>query len=219
MNLDPTRTFKATRSDGEDMTTELSNFAKLSGLEKIASGRYSILFLLALYGGLQSGQQNPWKIIDEIEILEGHQKKSGLKQASLFNRDPLKGLWHKHYLEDGLASMARNLGRGLGKYGIPWFQKGIADAKSSGEERYVTEGDIADIANDTVAGNWERLKKDSALTGEWLIFARHENQNYYLCLARHKSDLQIIRKQIDEICVREFPFLINILPKNTVSGS
>lgn len=211
--------FKATRSDGKDMTTELYDFATFVGLEKVATGRYSFLLLLELYAGVKSGRQNPKEIIDEIEVLEGLQKKSGTKQASLFHREPLKGLWHKHYLEDGLASMARNLSRGIGKYRIPWFEKGIADAQSSGEERYVTEEDIPHIVNDAIAGNWERLKKKSALTGEWIIFARHKNKNYYLCLGRHKSDLQILRAQIDAVCVREFPFLINILSKNTASGT
>jgi len=219
MNLDSKHTFKATRSDGKDMMPELSDFARFIGLEKIVPGRYSFLLLLELYARDKSGRQNTKAVIDEIEFLEGFQKKSGSKQASPLHHEKLKGLWHKHYLEDGLASMARNLSRGLGKYGIPSFEKGIADAQLSGEERYVTEGDIAHIVNDAVAGNWDRLKNDSALTGEWIIFARHENQNYYLCLARHKTNPQILRSQIDAVCVREFPFLINILPKNTASGT
>lgn len=219
MNSDSAHTFKATRSDGKDMMPELSDFARFVGLEKIVPGRYSFLLLLELYAGVKSGRQNPKEVIDEIEFLEGFQKKSGSKQASLFHREPLKGLWHKHYLEDGLASMAMNLSRGVGKYRIPWFEKGIADAQSSGEERYVTKEDIPHIVNDAIAGNWERLKKESALTGEWIIFARHKNKNYYLCLGRHKSDPQILRAQIDAFCVQEFPFLINILSKNTASGT
>jgi hypothetical protein len=219
MNSDSAHTFKATRSDGKDMMPELSDFARFVGLEKIVPGRYSFLLLLELYAGVKSGRQNPKEVIDEIEFLEGFQKKSGSKQASPLHHEKLKGLWHKHYLEDGLASMARNLSRGLGKYGIPSFEKGIADAQLSGEERYVTKADIPHIVNDTISGNWERLKQKSLLTGEWLIFAQHENKNYYLCLGRHKSDPQILRAQIDAFCVQEFPFLINVLSKNTASGT
>jgi hypothetical protein len=49
------------------------------------------------------------------------------------------------------------------------------------------------------------------MTGEWLVYAIHEGQNYYLCLGTHKSGDDALRQQIDLICVPEFPFLKEIL--------
>lgn len=213
MSLAPKHWFKMTGSDGKDMTSELLSFAEMIGLERAASGRYSVLLLLGLYGGAQSGQLNPAKVIQEIQILEGLLGCSRLKPASIFNREPLQGLWHKHYLEDGVPSMATNLRRGINKYGLPWLENVIAEAQVSGEERILTEQDIAQISHDVVVGHWERLTEDSALTGEWIIFAQHQGKNYYLCLGRHKSGDDFLRSQIDEVCVREFPFLTDILPK------
>jgi len=209
--------FKATGSEGKDMTSELLGFAEIVGLERVASGRYSVLLLLELYGGMQSRQLNPAKVIHEIEVLEGLRECSSLKPASVFNREPLKGLWHKHYLEDGVPSMARNLRRGIIKYGLPWLENVVEEAQASGEERILTEQDIAQIAHDAVVGPWERLIQDSALTGEWIIFAQHEGRNYYLCLGRHKTGDEFLRSQIDAVCVREFPFLTEILSNYTAA--
>lgn len=203
--------FKATGPDGSDMTAELLEFANVIGLEQATAGRYSLLLLLELYGGTQSGQMKPAKVIDEIRALEG-MRESSLKPASLFNRKPLQGLWHKHYLVDGVPSMATNLQRAINRYGLPWLENVVAEAQASGEERTLTEQDISQIAHDAVVGHWERLIEDSALTGEWIIFAQHQGKNHYLCLGRHKSGDEFLRSQIDAICVREFPFLSDILP-------
>lgn len=90
----------------------LSEFATLIGLEQIASGRYSVLLAANLLGGALSGVQNPAKIVHEIELLEKNEL--GQFKPPIKNRHPpLKGLWHKHYLPDGLASFAKNVEKPL----------------------------------------------------------------------------------------------------------
>ncbi|WP_221899383.1 hypothetical protein [Xanthomonas sp. GW] len=203
--------FKATRSDGSDATSELLSFAGAIGLESVVAGRYSFLLLLELFGATQSEMLNPAKVVSQIRVLEGVEAARGLKAATPFKHPPLQGLWHQHYLEDGLPSMARNIQKGIGKFGLPWFKQKIADAKASGEERYVTEADVVQIAHDAVVSNWERLINNEALTGEWLIFAKHEGKNYYLSLGKHNSGDDLLRSQINAVCLQEFPFLQNIL--------
>jgi len=107
--------------------------------------------------------------------------------------------------------MAINIRKGLRRFGLPWVQQRVADAKASGEKRYFTVADVPQIANDAVASNWVRLKQHSALTGEWIVFAKYEGNNYYLSIAEHKSDHLSLRAQIDAICVKEFSFLKGIL--------
>ncbi|QFY44915.1 hypothetical protein F6R98_02935 [Candidatus Methylospira mobilis] len=195
------------------MSAELTYFANFIGLEAIAPGRYSMLLLLGLFGGFKSGALNPAKVIHEIQALEGIGTPSQLKPPSQFNRpkSPLKGLWHKHYLEDGLRALALNVKKGLDLYGIPLFQQCMREAQEAGEERYVTIEDIKPLANDVVSGNWKRLANAEALSGEWIIYAQHEGKNHYLCLARHDSGDDYIRQQIDAICCHEFPFLTTLL--------
>jgi hypothetical protein len=50
-------------------------------------------------------------------------------------------------------------------------------------------------------------------TGEWLIIARKEHVNYYLCLAFHKQPEQDILAKIVP-CIEEFPLL-----KDQIAGS
>lgn len=203
--------FAATAANGEDMTAELTRFATFIGLERIVPGRYSILLVLGLFGGFKSGHLNPAKVICEIQALEGIGKPSQLKPPTPFNHPPLKGLWHKHYLEDGLGAAAINLKKGLKKYGLPLFKQRIREAQEAGEERYVSVDDIKSLADDAVQGNWIRLANSEELTGEWIIYAQHDGMNYYLCLGTHKSGDDYLRKQIDAVCCEEFPFITAML--------
>ena len=62
------------------------------------------------------------------------------------------------------------------------------------------------------------------MTGEWIVYAQHKNQKFYLCLAKHNDGDEKIREKIERICMREFPFLKDVLqeppPKdNSVADS
>lgn len=118
-----------TAANGEDMTATVQGFARFVGLEQAAPGRYSMLLTLALFGGAQSGMLNPAKVVHEICALEGIGPPSRLKPPIQNKHPPLKGLWHKHYLEDGPRSMALNILKGLKRYSIPAFQQRIDEAK------------------------------------------------------------------------------------------
>lgn len=201
-----------TAANGQDMTVDLENFVRLIGLDQAAPGRYSMLLVLGLFGGLQSGFLNPAKVINEIKALEGNGRASQLKAPIQNKYPPLKGLWHKHYLAGGLSSMARNLKNGLIKDGLPWLDQLVQDAERSGEERYITEEHAKMIVKDAVHDNWLRRASAAELTGEWIIFAKHDARNYYLALASHdQSGHHMLRSQIDALCCHEFPFLKELL--------
>ena len=204
--------FTVTDANGQDMTGNLENFARFIGLDQAAPGRYSMLLVLGLFGGLQSGFLQPAKVINEIKALEGKGKPSQLKPPIQNKYPPLKGLWHKHYLAGGLRSMARNLKNGLIKDGLPWLDQLVQDAERSGEERYITEEHVKMIVKDAVHDNWLRRASAAELTGEWIIFAKHDDRNYYLALASHdQSGHDMLRSQINALCCHEFPFLKELL--------
>lgn len=116
-----------------------------------------------------------------------------------------------------MASFAINIQHGLKHYGIPYLAKKVQEAKESGEERYFTIEDVVPIVNDVVHGNWQRLREAERLTGEWIVFAKHEGLNYYLTLTTHDRTLhQDDRQQIENICYPEFPFLQEILGDESV---
>ncbi|MBJ9625737.1 hypothetical protein [Burkholderia multivorans] len=107
--------------------------------------------------------------------------------------------------------MAKNLKNGIYKDGLPWFEQRVKEAVATGEDQYMSEDDIKRLTYDAMIGNWLRRSQVYALTGEWLIYAENEGQNYYLCLGSHDGDHQKIRQQIEAICCDEFPFLRSVL--------
>jgi hypothetical protein len=203
--------FRAVNQNGEDMGAELRGFAEAIGLERAASGRYSLILLLELFGGFKSGVQNPAKVIREIEAFEGLGAPSQTKPAEPFTGPHLRGLMHKHYLSDGLKTLALNMKNELNRFGIPLLQQRIADSEASGEERYFTVEDAKWIAYEASHGSMLRRIQRNAITGEWLIYVLHEGKNYYLCLGRHGTDDSELRRQIDSICFQEFAFLKKFL--------
>ncbi|MBP0624016.1 hypothetical protein [Cupriavidus consociatus] len=209
-NEEPQRKWKVTGGD-DAIESELASFINMIGLDRIAPGRYSLILVLHLFGGWKSGFQEPGKIIREIEALEAGVS-TGLKAPIQNRHPPLKGLWHKHYLQDGLPSLAKNIQLALKKYGMPYFEQKICEAEEAGEVRFMTAEDLMAVANDVVHGNLGRRREDEAMTGEWLLFAKHEGENYYLAVTTHDSSAHPqIRQQIDTICCHEFPFLIKLL--------
>lgn len=70
------------------MTEDMRRFAETIGLEQAASGRYSVALLLGLFGGFAARVQNPWKVVQEIEALEGIRPLTRTKPAEPFKRGP-----------------------------------------------------------------------------------------------------------------------------------
>jgi hypothetical protein len=211
---------QAKDQDGNDISAQISGefeaILQATRLEQIAPGRISLLFLLSFFGAYKAGRINPFQIAREIESLEKGDT-TGLKPPIQNRHAPLKGLWHKHYMQPGMASLAMNIQHGLKQYGIPYLAKKVQEAKESGEERYFTIEDVVPMANDAVQGNWQRLREAERLTGEWIVFAKHEGLNYYLTLTTHdKAMHQHDRQQIENICYREFSFLEKILRDGSV---
>lgn len=205
---------------GCDRTSELVAFANSIGLERATSGRHSVLLLIDIFVRSRIiGDTDPYRIVDEISYLEGASKCTSTKSPSVFTRPNLAGLWHKHYLKSGLASMARNLKNALNKFGLPSVEEMLQASQKSGEDHYLTEDDIGKIAHDAVIGNYERRAQARQMTGEWIIYARYEDKNYYLCLGDHGTGDEIIRERINSVCLTEFPFIAGILGLNDQIGS
>lgn len=204
--------FKEIFVGGEDMTREVKEFAEAIGLNLLAPERYSTYFAIQLF--CQSSfdpRLSVSQVMAEVEALENAEKRSATKPAVLFSRLPLKGLWHKHYIQNGIPSMATNLRHALNKFGLSKFERKVKEIEASGEERYLEASDIEEIVQEAVEGNYERRYVGGEMTGEWIVYAVHEGQNYFLCLGTHKSGDKALRQQIDLICVPEFPFLKEIL--------
>lgn len=176
----------------------------------ILTGRCSSCILLDLFFGTEFLGLNPCTVIEEIKSLENREI-SQTKEASPFTRPLLVGLWHKHYMNGDVPTLAQNVKNALNEYGIPLFEEKIREAQVAGEVRFVTKEDVPKIANDVLRNNLARRSSEGKMTGEWIVYAQHENQRFYLCLAKHGDGDEKIREKIERICGWEFPFLKDIL--------
>jgi hypothetical protein len=196
-----------------DFYARMQAFYLALNYDGILNGRCSSQILLDLFFGTESFGVRPLTVIGEIKSLE-KLKISQTKRATQFRGSHLCGLWHKHYMNGDVASLAQNVQKALNEYGIPFVEEKIREAQAAGEERFVTKEDVPKIANDVLRNNLARRRSEGKMTGEWIVYAQHENQNFYLCLAKHNDGDEKIRERIERICVREFPFLKNAFQKS-----
>src|SRR4051794_17108884 len=92
---------------------QLDELAISYGLDRIAQGRYSSLFVLNLLVLERMDGIPHHFVVDEIKALEGLGPATGTKSASQFSGDCLHGLWHKHFFVPTLSSMGHNIANQL----------------------------------------------------------------------------------------------------------
>ncbi|HDR8920143.1 TPA: hypothetical protein QDA94_005318 [Burkholderia vietnamiensis] len=202
---------EARDQNGTSRADDVEAFIQRTALDTIAPGRFSSLLVLNLFGASMAGVMEPSCVIREIKALEIGIN-TGFKPGSTLNHLPLKGLWHKHYQVVSLPSLAKNIKRGLDIHGMPLFEQRMKEAQAAGIVRYVQVEDVAALASDVVHGNYVRLHDENRLAGEWLIYAKHEGQNYYLTICTHdKTTHATVRQQIEDVCGMEFPFVRDLL--------
>jgi hypothetical protein len=192
---------------------EVRGFAEAIGLRQPIIERCSLLFTFQLYcsarvPALPFG--DPVKTVAEVRALEGFGQ-SRTKPAEEFDRPPLRGFWRKHYIVGGMSSLALNVKLGLGKNNreLRRIVREHWNPDTAHLPPEVVSGNIADA----VTSIYQERARAQSLTGEWILFARLEGQNYYLCLATHeeaRADRSALAERIRG-CSSEFPFLLEQL--------
>jgi len=205
--------FKVHIGDRTEVVTsdDLKGYAKAMRLDLYAEGRYSWLLVLNMLSYEQLYRINPFQIVDEIRTLEDSAKVTRTKPASQFTRAPLKGLWHKHFF--CARFLPRNMMNHLSGGKLEKLVNEIIDPSKS---PVVTEGMIRELSHRVTVEAFEQRAADGNLTGEWIVFAKHEGKNYYLCLATHGTGDASIYNSIRVACWPQFPFLADTSPNPVV---
>ncbi|MGF1733680.1 hypothetical protein [Photobacterium kasasachensis] len=183
---------------------ELLKFERISGISWKIKGYYSKLFLadlMAFHELFGVGSDEVFMVLNDYE--KGINR-AGIKSPSVFKYHPLKGLHHIHFSSS--RYIPQNIKLGLGKNGLKSIIDETLDKKS-----LLPEQQAAEIARRMVDETLNKRKSEKKMTGEWVVYTKHQGKNYYLCLARHDDDDQFIRNRIEEHCMREFPFLESVL--------
>jgi hypothetical protein len=179
-----------------------------TGLCNVDMTRISQFLLIQLASISKHRTYNSFSITDVIQELEGIGR--GCKQrVDQFKHLPLKGFWKAHFFD--ARFIPRNLMNhwGLGIENSPKFNALCATIAAE-EEKFPSKGGWqARLAYAMTIGAYEERASKHGLTGEWLIFSKHNDQNYYLCISRHtsKEEDQHVYNSLQTICEREYPFL------------
>lgn len=149
-----------------------------------------------------------FSVLDELDYLEGVRPSSRTKPEQQFKKAPLFPFWHKHFF------LAKHLVKNIG---VRWniHDNGNKDLTKMLSEVVETHGEDYDdwpayFTHRLVVQGFEE-RAERGLTGDWIIFAKHEGKNYYLDLATHEEALEdkavILFKRLMNGCHAEFPFL------------
>jgi hypothetical protein len=196
----------AANMEGHDISVtgkQLTQFKRLYVPEgSDLSARMSELLWFDIYVLDREFGVSPHQILSSINNLEAGEPHSGIKPATEFKNPPLKGLWHKHFFS--ALFLATNISLALGKNGLEKLVQEVMDPRKSGT---VTPEMIDELAHRVAHEPVENRDKQGKMTGVWIIFAKQDGKNYYLCLNGHNAGDQFIYDRIMQHCLGEFPEL------------
>ena len=181
--------------------------AGLCGVEK---SRVSQFLLAQLTSAYKHRVLNSFAITDVIQKLEGAGR-DGLKvREEPFKHAPLKGFWKAHFFD--ASFLMKNL---INEWGLEFkeskkFEALCVRVIAEEEGHPSPRGWQGRLAHELAISGYESRAKDRKITGEWVIFGKHENKNYYLCVAKHsasKDGDEEIYGGIKYLCRSEYPFL------------
>ncbi len=146
-------------------------------------------------------------IIQDLENVEGHPPP---RRSDAFTEEPLKGLWKSHFFDP--LFMVPNvfnhweIHKKKSKKFDRLVQK-VQQEESLHPSKVGWQGRLAHAL--VVDGLNERSQKSKGLTGEWVIYAKHQGQNYYLCVSKHTTPNSEQERQlhvfISTVLNEEFP--------------
>ncbi|MBF7685951.1 hypothetical protein I2F17_08995 [Acinetobacter sp. B10A] len=175
--------------------------------EKIVGERFTLCFIVKLFHAFRLGE-NINEIVGEIGFLESSNNLgSSTKPPSQFKKNPLQGLWHKHYEPSNIGSMALNIQNQISKNKD--FDAEIFEIINN--EALSVNDKIQKMAYFSATQQYLDRKNTHSITGEWIIYHKHNNENYYLDIAKHSDGDEVLASYIKH-AVQEFPSFKNDLP-------
>jgi hypothetical protein len=155
---------------------------------------FDLLVLSRRYG------VTPQDVLQPVLDVESGEPACGLKPATQFVREPLRGLWHKHWFS--ARFLPANLLAAMNRRDSMDFIWEIAK-----EGDIFTEEIFNQIVHHVTITAFEERHDAKKLTGEWIFFLRRNELNYYLCLGTHQTGDQRLHDKVVSLCALDFPEL------------
>lgn len=176
------------------------------------ASRISDLMIDQLRLGIYDDRVHSHRVIDEIQHLEGVKSGSRTVPEDEFRGGALRGFRKKHFTQSDF--IGQNLLNGM-KMNSPGSKKFENLARSLAKQIKDKQRFASVLAHKFTVETYEELARKGRLTGEWIVFSRFENKNYYLTLASHRESTDAIFQRLHTNCVKQFPFLFASIDKET----
>lgn len=193
--------------------SELEDFRENDiGLFRLDKKRVSTLLMVQLASARKSRSFDTFSVTDVIGFLEGLRLTKIVKDPEKFKYPPLDCFWKVHFT--GPVFLERNLANELGIFNRKNKKLRLLCERVIEQEKRdpSPDGWQGRLAHTLTIEAYEARAARKEMTGEWIIFGRHKDQNYYLCIAQHSSSKETDQEIFDAIkrnCEQEFPFLFH----------
>lgn len=134
-----------------------------------------------------------------IKVLEGVSSSDATPPADQFRHPPLVGLYKKHFnsarfLPTNLLNFLRS------KEGNRHFNKAWDEAARASGSQHIDDVFVKHLSHHMVVDPVEIKSTSNKMTGEWVVFHKHQGANYYLTFASHKETNDDIYKRVVTAC-------------------
>lgn len=170
--------------------------------------RVSTVFLAQAFSSEKFGAFCAFDLTNPIKVMEGLAKHNDTPMEDQFKHYPLKGLYKKHFSSPRF--LPKNLRNYLhSKEGQAHFDRIFKEASNINKSGFVDEEFASYVAHHMAIDPIEIKSANNRMTGEWIVFHKHEGRNYYLTVASHKESNEDIYKRVLLACsVDNFPFTV-----------
>ena len=180
------------------------------GLCGVDSSRVSRLLMAQLASASKHRIFNSFTVTDVLQRLEGGRRNGCAKHEEPFKHLPLRRFWKAHFFD--ARFLMRNL---INHWGLKFESSQKFDALchrviAEEEKTPSIHGWQGRLAHEFTICGYEEKARRRKLTGEWIIFSKYQNSNYYLCLVNHSTSREgdeEIYTFIKTLCAQEYPFL------------
>jgi hypothetical protein len=170
--------------------------------------RMSTVLLAQAYSFEINRVFDTFDLAQPIKVLEGLSSSDATPPADQFRHAPLTGLYKKHFtsarfLPTNLLNFLRS------KEGSRHFNNACDEAARVSGSQYIDETFTKHLSHHMVVDPIEIKSASSEMTGEWVVFHKHEGENYYLTFAFHTETNDEIYKRVVIACeFDDLPFRV-----------
>ena len=170
--------------------------------------RISTVLLAQAYAFQINHVFDTFDLTQPIKVLEGASTSSGTPTEDRFRHAPLTGLYKKHFtsprfLPKNILNFLRS------KEGSRHFNNTWNEAVRLSGSQYINETFTKYLSHHMAVDSIEIKSVSNQMTGEWVVFYKHEGANYYLTFAFHTETNDEIHKRVVIACEFDnFPFYL-----------